>query len=128
MPHFKIRYFDPARAAIAEERAEAASEAALRAQWVRAGRVVLGLQADSSRVAPLPHRAAAFDVAWWCRELGTLLKAGMTVIEALETLDAQSRGTVREAVHAQLLRSLREGQALSRALEIAAAGGFFNSH
>jgi len=64
-----------------------------------------------------PRQGGRFDVAWWCRELGTLLKAGMTVVEALETLDAQSRGTVREAVHTQLLRCLREGQSLSRAMQ-----------
>ena len=116
MPHFDIRYFDPARAAVTEERAEAESEAALRAQWAGAGRVVLGVRARAHRAAPLTRRSAAFDIGWWCRELGTLLKAGMTVVEALETLDAQSRGSAREPVHAQLLRSLREGQSLSRAM------------
>ena len=117
MPHFNVRYFDPVRAAVAEERAQAESEAALRAQCVSAGRVVLSLRTDARAIAPRAPRRARFEVAWWCRELGTLLKAGMTVVEALETLDAQSRGTAREAVHAQLLRSLREGQALSRAMQ-----------
>jgi general secretion pathway protein F len=63
-----------------------------------------------------------FNVGWWCRELRTLLKAGMTVVEALETLQVQSRGGRREQVHASLLRSLREGQSLSKAM--AGAGVF----
>ena len=116
MPTFSVRYFDPIRAAVAEERAEAASEAALRAQWAETGRVVLGLRADGKVAKVSNKQSASFDVAWWCRELATLLKAGMTVVEALETLDAQSRGTGRERVHSSLLRSLREGQALSRAM------------
>ena len=120
MPFFNVRYFDPTRAAVTEERAEAESESMLRARWASTGRVVLALRAERMAAGP-SRRSARFDVAWWCRELGTLLKAGMTVVEALETLDAQSRGTAREAVHAQLLRSLREGQALSRAMQGAGA-------
>lgn len=117
MPYFAIRYFDPARAAVAEERAEAESEAALRSLCDKADRVILELRVEAPRAAAADRRSAPFHVAWWCRELGTLLKAGMTVVEALETLDAQSRGTNREGVHAQLLRSLREGQSLSRAMQ-----------
>lgn len=113
---FTVRYFDPARASVAEERAEAESEASLRAQWLALGRVVLDLRAETRAPQIARIRGARFDVAWWCRELATLLKAGMTVVEALETLDVQARGTAREQVQAGLLRSLREGQALSRAM------------
>jgi len=121
MPVFNVRYFDPIRAAVAEERAEAESESVLRTQWSSSGRVVLALKTERSVRSNPVRPGNKFDVAWWCRELGTLLKAGMTVVEALDTLDAQSRGTAREAVHAQLLRSLREGQALSRAMQGAGA-------
>ena len=117
MPQFFVRYFDATAATVVEERAAAESEQALRAELARAGRVVLGLAvASSGRRSGVP-RAARFDVAWWCRELGTLLNAGMTVVEAMETLHTQSRGGVREQVHASLLRSLREGRALSRAMQ-----------
>jgi general secretion pathway protein F len=121
MPHFYVRYYDPAASAVTEARAEAASEAALRMEWAGTGRVVLGLGSQAGSSVSVSGRNARFQVAWWCRELGTLLKAGMTVVEALETLDAQARGTARESVHAQLLRSLREGQALSRAMQGAGA-------
>ncbi len=117
MPFFNVRYFDPARAAVAEERAEADSEAVLRAQWMGAGRVILALHPERVRAPVLTFGTRGFDVPWWARELRTLLKAGMTVVEALETMDVQARGTARETVHAQLLRSLREGQALSRAMQ-----------
>ncbi len=117
MPHYTVRYFDPALTRVVEERASAQTEAELRQQWGVAGRVVLGLRVDAPSRRAAIKRPATFDVAWWCRELSTLLKAGMTVVEALETLDAQSRGGTREAVHAKLLRLLREGQALSRAMQ-----------
>jgi general secretion pathway protein F len=67
------------------------------------------------------------DLAWWCQELKTLLRAGMTVVEALETLQAQSqlesgnRGA-RHALQAELIDRLRQGDSLSHAMEI--VGGF----
>ncbi len=122
MPSFLVRYFDPARVAVVEEQLTAESDAALRNLLAGTGRVIL-----TARAAKIVHsaalgRGAAFDVAWWCRELATLLKAGMTVVEALETLHSQATGGAREKIHSQLLRSLREGQSLSRALR--AAGTF----
>ena len=117
MPQYAVRYFDPALASVVEERASADSEAALRRQWADAGRVVLGLRPETRGTRVASRRDPAFAVAWWCRELGTLLRAGMTVVEAIETLALQSRGGARDTVHAQLLRSLREGQALSRAMQ-----------
>ena len=117
MPQFLVRYVDAAAATVVEERAAAESEQALRAELARAGRVVLGVAVDSAGSRSSVTRAATFDIAWWCRELGTLLNAGMTVVEAIETLHTQSRSGAREQVHARLLRSLREGQALSRAMQ-----------
>jgi general secretion pathway protein F len=111
-----VRYFDPARSGVVEEAIEAASEAAARDTLAAARRVVLDLQPLAAGPAPAKAAGAPFDVAWWCRELRTLLKAGMTVVEALETLQAQAGGGARERVHAHLLRALREGQSLSRAM------------
>ena len=113
---FRVRYFDPARSGVVEEAIEAASEAAARETLAAARRVVLDLQPLAAGPASVRASGAPFDVAWWCRELRTLLKAGMTVVEALETLQAQAGGGVREQVHGHLLRALREGQSLSRAM------------
>lgn len=57
------------------------------------------------------------DTAWWCRELRGLLLAGMTVVEAIDTLRAQKLGAARDALHAQLVERLQEGQALSTAMK-----------
>ncbi len=116
MAQFTIRYFDPTRASVTQERAEAESEESLRAQLLARGRIVLELHAETSTPRIARAGSAKLHVAWWCRELATLLKAGMTVVEALETLDVQARGTARDQVQSSLLRSLREGQALSRAM------------
>jgi general secretion pathway protein F len=111
---FRVRYFDPAQSRVVDEAIEAQSEAAARAALAQARRVVLELQPEQpgQRV----RVAGSFDVAWWCRELRTLLKAGMTVVEALETLQAQSTDPRRRQVQQALLQALREGQALSRAM------------
>jgi len=109
---YGIRYLPPGAQAVTEELAEAATEAELRARVTAAGGVVLDLRA-------VPAHAAApvrFDVAWWCRELRTLLRAGMTAVEAIETLAAGHKDAARDRVHGLLLKALREGQSLSRAM------------
>jgi len=58
-------------------------------------------------------------VAWWCRELQTLLQAGMGPVEAIETLAAEGAATtddVRAQVHRELLNGLRRGLSLSSAM------------
>jgi general secretion pathway protein F len=118
---FRVRVFDAELAAVREEAAEAESRALLDERFARAGVVVLSVD---SVTATRPARASGgtLDVAWWCRELRTLLAAGMTVVEALDTLHAQDLGKVREQVHASLIGYLRQGYALSAAMQ--AAGGF----
>jgi general secretion pathway protein F len=117
---FQVRLFDATAAAVREELLEAESQADAAERLQQAGVVVLSIQAARSR--PVAARGAALDVAWWCRELRTLLAAGMTVVEALETLNAQSLGRARAEVHASLVGSLRQGQALSAAMQ--ASGAF----
>ncbi|HEX6705217.1 MAG TPA: type II secretion system F family protein [Albitalea sp.] len=111
---FAVRYIHAGGQAVVEETAEAPSEAELRARLVAAGSVVLDLRAASGQGAPRLRRG--FDVAWWCRELRTLLRAGMTAVEAIETLAAGHHDAERDRVHGALLKALREGQSLSRAM------------
>ncbi len=114
---FVVRYFDAERAGVIEEPASAADAVTLRREMSERGLVVLEVRPVRASAALAGTRRAAFDVAWWCRELRTLLLAGMTVVEALETLEAQSVGTTRAEVQAALLRSLREGRSLSAAMQ-----------
>lgn len=112
---FVVRSFDPATAQIHEQVVEAASrEVAQRS--IAPGLVLLSvLDAPIAKPRLAPSRSK-LDVAWWCRELKTLLSAGMTVVEALETLNAQSLGQERARVNSGLVEFLRQGQALSTAM------------
>ncbi|WP_341893405.1 type II secretion system F family protein [Variovorax sp. YR752] len=119
---FMVRYFDARRAGVVEESARAHDAEALRRQLSEQGHVVLEVRpAEASGVFRFKAKIP-FDVAWWCRELRTLLLAGMTVVEALETLEAQSVGSARAEVQSALLKSLREGKPLSDAMD---ASGYF---
>lgn len=121
---FNVRLFDAALSAVREETVEAPSRETLDSRLAAAGVVVLSVQASvrlrGGRVSG--RGAAALDVAWWCRELRTLLAAGMTVVEAIETLNAQSLGRARAETHSALVMHLRQGSALSAAMQ--AAGSF----
>lgn len=119
---YVVRYFDPARSAVEERVEQADSLAALEAQVEARGWVLLGARdagvGRASGAAPLWRRGAqAFSVPWWCRELRTLLQAGMTVVEALETLQALAPEGTRGDVQSGLIKALREGKALSRAMQ-----------
>ena len=62
---------------------------------------------------------AGFDVAWWCQELKALLSAGMTVVEALDALQADAQASERRQVLALLGERLAAGKPLSAAMESA---------
>jgi len=122
---FDVRLLRGGSSSVEEARFDAASEAELRNRLGAEGIVVIGLRRSRKTAAPkraLQRSAGVFDVGWWCRELRTLLLAGMTAVEAIETLAAGQRDAVRERVHDALLKALREGQSLSRAM--AGAGVF----
>jgi general secretion pathway protein F len=114
---FVVRSMAPGAAAVAEAQFDAASEVEVRQRITAQGHVLLSVQATQR--AP---RAPRFDVAWWCRELRTLLRSGMTVVEAIDTLAAGRHDPVRDRVHSGLLAALMQGQSLSRAMTT--VGGF----
>lgn len=99
---------------------DAQSAVELRRNLASAGSVVLALSPVTT--FSMTGNLAKFDVVWWCRELETLLRAGMTAVEAIDTLAAGRQDEERSRVHDSLLRSLREGASLSRAMR--AAGAF----
>jgi general secretion pathway protein F len=116
--NFEARLFDPASRAVRLQRVEAADEAAARALLAEGGATVLALQTVRSQIRP-PSGTARTDLALWCRELRALLQAGLSVVEALDALGAAAGpGSVYEA----LLVRLREGKALSSAMQD--VGGF----
>jgi len=116
---FLARWIAPHQPAIAEAVLEAADESALRAQLQSQGATVLSIAAAPR--ATTPRASKDFDVAWWCRELATLLRAGMSAVEAIETLQLQTTRAGGE-IQTRLLTALHEGQPLSQAM--LAAGGF----
>ena len=128
----RVRLLDPVRLSVSEELMEAPSREAL-GDRLPDGRKVLGAEpvrdAARPRAASLASgsagtataaglRANALDIAWWCQELRTLLVAGMTVVEAIETLQAQSGADpARAALQTALLEQLHRGKPLSVAME-----------
>lgn len=124
---YRVRLYDPSNAAVREESAHAVSHEALMQRYASLGLLVLSARGPTwlARIRTSHRGSSGLDVAWWCRELKTLLHAGMTVVEAIETLSAQSAGgasSSREAVHTGLMKSLGEGKALSAAMQ--EVGGF----
>lgn len=72
----------------------------------------------SVRAAAEPwRRQPRFDLALFSQELAELIDAGLSVVEAVDTLAQQTRNADVAQVYAELGRSLRQGQTLSAALE-----------
>jgi general secretion pathway protein F len=112
---YTVRWFDPEQAAVQELTADAPDRAAALAQVTARGGVVLSVR--KTRAASVATgRDRALDVGWWCRELRTLITAGMTVVEALETVNAQQLGQARARINAALVCKLHEGRSLSAAM------------
>ncbi|WP_457356460.1 type II secretion system F family protein [Roseateles sp. P5_D6] len=126
---FTAKLFDPGSCQVHARQVTAASASAARSQFESEGLTVLALEVsgpsqDDRAPGSLARAPTAgtgpkdgrLDVAWWCRELRTLLAAGMTVVEALDTLRAQSPEGFRRLVHRQLVHSLQSGMSLSHAM------------
>ena len=117
---YAVRWFDPEQSAVREDTFDVSEHGGL-AQAIAArveavGGVVLSTRAAAVERAPRVSTRTGLDVAWWCRELRTLVTAGMTVVEALETVSAQTLGAARAKANGELLAKLHEGKALSVAM------------
>ncbi|MBS1145059.1 MAG: type secretion system protein [Proteobacteria bacterium] len=62
-------------------------------------------------------RRGQFPLPLFTRQMLSLLKAGLTVVEGLETLSEQDKGSSTSVVLGSLLTHLREGQSLSSAMQ-----------
>lgn len=120
---FRVRSLRLGDAAVRDEVLVAVDEAALRTALQARGLTVLSVHALApswsppwkSRPGLMPGRQA---YPLFCREVRTLLSAGMTVVEAVETLSARERLEGRsESLAALLLSRLEQGRSLSTALD-----------
>jgi general secretion pathway protein F len=116
---FEARLFDPARREVQLRQLQAADEAAARASLAESGATVLALRPLRGRTVEAATPTKRTDLALWCRELRALLQAGLSVVEALDALGAAAGP---ESVYQALLARLREGKALSTAMQD--VGGF----
>lgn len=95
---------------------EAVSQEAARAHALRLGYTVLGVEAIGGWWRQrLQARTRPLEVAVLAEQLRDLLGAGLSVIEALDTLSRSASPETAEALE-QLTQRLRSGQALSQAL------------
>jgi len=122
---YRVRYLRIGDAAVSDALMAAPDERALRAELQSRGQTVLSVQslvkpwglaaslrAKSAGQAP---KRQAFPL--FCREVRTLIQAGMTVVEAVETLSARERIEGRGgSLSAIVLAHLQQGLSLSSAL------------
>jgi general secretion pathway protein F len=108
---YLVRYLGQGSSQVLDELVDAADPRAARAALELRAAVVVSVR-EQAQLRP----EFRLDTAWWCRELGTLLRAGMTVVEAIETLAASRHDVARHGLHAKLLQTLKQGQSLSGAM------------
>lgn len=113
---YQVRSVGRGEASVTQQVLEAADEAALRQRLLDAGQTVLSLRPVAPRWTR-PQRAARNRYPVFCREVRTLIQAGMTIVEAVDTLSARAGLEGRsDNLSAELLVRLQQGQALSAAL------------
>lgn len=113
---YQVRSLRLGDSAVSEQLVEAASEPLLRAALQAQGQTVLSIRAASK---PWSFRFSLVDHSFpmFCRETRTLIHAGMTVVEAVDTLSARQRLEGRnDGIAAALLVRLEQGQSLSTSL------------
>jgi general secretion pathway protein F len=118
---FHVRLFDPTSGQVRELLAEAPDESNLRARLAAFNEVVVALRPRGG-VATWLARAQRprFDVGVLCVELSRLLRAGLTLPEAVETQAGRVEGRAR-VVYTDLQARLLEGKRLSEAMRLADA-------
>jgi general secretion pathway protein F len=105
------------KGAVVSLRVEAmsASEASLTVE--RQGYSVLGIRRRHGLALALPRRRSRFPLLLFSQELHVLLEAGLSLIEAMETLaEKEAHAPTREAL-TQIIGYLYEGRTFSYALE-----------
>jgi general secretion pathway protein F len=118
---YRVRLFDPTSGRIRQVVADAPDESNLRANLSADGAVVVALRpqrkVSSWFAAARPKR---FDLGLLCMELSRLLRAGLTLPEAMETQLGRVQGPTR-AIYGSLQARLLEGKRLSEAMRLSDA-------
>lgn len=96
---------------------DALDEGDARAQARAQGYTVLAVRSRNSWRARLQHRRTAFPLVFFSQELLALLNAGLTVVEALETLAEKETQSENLKTLRQIIGDLYEGRTLSYALQ-----------
>ena len=96
---------------------EAQTEAAAVDQTRSSGADVISVRSERDWLGAISLRPGSFPLLLISQELLTLLKAGVTLIEAFETLTEKEQSKEVEGTLQRILQDLRAGQALSSALE-----------
>jgi general secretion pathway protein F len=100
---------------VAHLRVTADSPEALAATPALQGGVIVSAEPLAARRGA--SRAGKFPLPLFTRQLLSLLQAGLTIVEGLETLAAQDKDSATSDLLNGLLARLREGQSLSAALQ-----------
>ncbi|CAM8621921.1 PulF Type II secretory pathway, component PulF [Comamonadaceae bacterium] len=120
MATFRVRHLQPGDAKVSETDWVADSVASVRQEFQGRGHAILSISAvkvQGSAEIAFWRREPAPDFALFCREVRTLLVAGMTVVEAVETLSARERlRGQHHSLSARLLKELQQGRSLSDAI------------
>lgn len=120
---FQVRSLRLGDSTVTDALISAPDEATLRAQLKASGQTILSVRASAS-AQTLKTRLLGglapkrYPFALFCREVRTLIQAGMTVVEAVETLSARERLEGRaDSLGAVLLARLQQGLSLSATLD-----------
>ena len=120
---FEVRAlkFDNGGSEVVSLAIEAASEAEARAQLAQQSLKAVSLA--PARRAFAPRGRTAFSVLLFSQELHALLEAGLSIVEALDTLVEQAANPAQASILGALRKSIGSGNSLSHAL--ADSGGVF---
>lgn len=119
---YLVRWLPAGSMSISQAVLHAPDPTQVRAELEREGHTVLSvvLAPRSWRSRLWPDKATPLPYALFCRELRTLIVAGMTVVEAVDTLGARERDekNADRSLPLMLLAHLQQGKALSNALSL----------
>jgi general secretion pathway protein F len=114
---FVVRSVRSGEATVLQQQVQAVDDPSLRAQLQAAGHTVLSVDALSERRHWFKQRPRQ-QFPLFCKEVRTLIRAGMTVVEAVDTLSRKAGMSGQDdSIAGALLARLQQGQSLSTALE-----------